>query len=116
MRRRRQPAPVAVSKRLAVIEEMTDDIYSIQFVLQILGFRTRSFSPQSSIADLMAFDPDLVVVDMMIPGRGGIRAIRQIRRTGNLAQVPILAIAAAAMEGTAEEILAAGGQEVLTKP
>lgn len=116
MRRRRQPAPTTMSKRLAVIEEMTDDIYSVQFVLQSLGFRTRSFSPRSSIAELVAFDPDLVIVDMMISGRGGYRAIRQIRRAGNLAQVPILAIAAAAMEGSAEEILAAGGQDVVTKP
>ena len=116
MRRRRPPVPAAELRRLAVIEERTDDIYSIQFVLQSLGFRTQSFSPRSSIADLLKFEPELIVVDMMIAGGGGYRAIRQIRRAEKLAQVPILAIAAAAMEGSAEEILAAGGQEVLTKP
>ncbi len=116
MRRRRARGPTPDSKRLAVIEEIADDIYSVQFVLQSLGFRTRSFSPRSSIADLMAFDPELIIVDMMISGGGGYRVIRQIRRAGNLARVPILAIAAAAMEGSAEEILAAGGQDVLTKP
>ena len=42
--------------------------------------------------------------------------IRQIRRAGNLDRVPILAIAAAAMEGSPAEILAAGGQAVVTKP
>lgn len=116
MRRRRPPAPTAESKRLAVIEETVDDIYSIQFVLQSLGFRTRSFSGRSSMAELMDFDPHLIVVDMMISGGGGYRVIRQIRRVGDLARVPILAIAAAAMEGSAEEILAAGGQAVVTKP
>lgn len=116
MRGRRPAVPAKESKRLAVIEEKTDDIYSIQFVLQSLGFQTRSFSPQSSIAELMGFEPELIVVDMMISGGGGYRVIRQIRRAGKLAQVPILAIAAAAMEGSAEEILAAGGQDVLTKP
>ena len=116
MRGRRAPVPTAESKRLAVIEEKTDDIYSVQFVLQSLGFRTRSFTPQSSIAELVGFEPELIVVDMMISGGGGFRVIRQIRRAGKLAQVPILAIAAAAMEGSAEEILAAGGQDVLTKP
>ena len=116
MRGRRPAVPARESKRLAVIEEKTDDIYSVQFVLQSLGFRTRSFSPQSSIAELIGFEPELIVVDMMISGGGGYRVIRQIRRAGKLAQVPILAIAAAAMEGSAEEILAAGGQDVLTKP
>ena len=116
MRRRRPRAPTAESKRLAVIEETTDDIYSIQFVLQSLGFRTRSFSPRSSMADLMGFGPDLIIVDMMISGGGGYRAIRQIRRAGNLDRVPILAIGAAAMEGSPEEILAAGAQEVVIKP
>ena len=116
MRRRRPRAPTAESKRLAVVEETTDDIYSIQFVLQSLGFRTQSFSPRSSMADLMGFGPDLIIVDMMISGGGGYRAIRQIRRAGNLDRVPILAIGAAAMEGSPEEILAAGGQEVVVKP
>ncbi|MCY3776029.1 MAG: response regulator [Candidatus Aminicenantes bacterium] len=116
MRRRRPRAPTAESKRLAVVEETTDDIYSIQFVLQSLGFRTQSFSPRSSMADLMGFGPDLIIVDMMISGGGGYRAIRQIRRAGNLDRVPILAIGAAAMEGSPEEILAAGGQEVVIKP
>ena len=116
MRRRRPRAPTAESKRLAVIEETTDDIYSIQFVLQSLGFRTRSFSPRSSMVDLMGFGPDVIIVDMMISGGGGYRVIRQIRRAGNLDRVPILAIGAAAMEGSPEEILAAGGQEVVTKP
>ncbi|MDE2927118.1 MAG: response regulator [Acidobacteriota bacterium] len=116
MRRRRPRAPTVESKRLAVIEEKTDDIYSIQFVLQSLGFRTQSFSPRSSLADLMGFRPDLIIVDMMISGGGGFRVIRQIRRAGNLDRVPILAIGAAAMEGSSEEILAAGGQEVVIKP
>ncbi len=116
MRRRRPRAPTVESKRLAVIEEKTDDIYSIQFVLQSLGFRTQSFSPRSSLADLMGFRPDLIIVDMMISGGGGYRVIRQIRRAGNLERVPILAIGAAAMEGSPEEILAAGGQEVVIKP
>ena len=116
MRRRRPRTPSPEWKRLAVIEEIADDIYSVQFVLQSLGFRTRSFSPQSSLAELMDFDPELIVVDMMISGGGGFRVIRQIRRAGILARVPILAIGAAAMEGSVEEILAAGGQDVLTKP
>lgn len=116
MRRRRPRAPTAESKRLAVVEEKTDDIYSIQFVLQSLGFRTKSFSPRSSLADLVGFRPDLIIVDMMISGGGGYRVIRQIRRAGNLDRVPILAIGAAAMEGSSEQILAAGGQEVVIKP
>ena len=116
MRRRRPRAPSPEWKRLAVIEEIADEIYSVQFVLQSLGFQTRSFSPQSSIAELLDFNPELIIVDMMISGGGGYRVIRQIRRAGILARVPILAIGAAAMEGSPEEILAAGGQDVLTKP
>ena len=116
MRRRRPRAPIVESKRLAVIEEMADDIYSVQFVLQSLGFSTRSFSPRSSIAELMNFNPDLIIVDMMISGGRGYRVIRQLRRAGNLVRVPILAIGAAAMEGSAEEVLDAGGQDVLIKP
>ncbi|MFQ5739106.1 MAG: response regulator [Acidobacteriota bacterium] len=105
-----------LDQRIAVVEETADNIYSVKFILQSLGYSVGSFSfkaPRLSL--LLEFEPQLVIVDMMIPERGAYDAIRRIRRS-RIGQVPILAITAEAMEGNDEEVFEAGGQDVLAKP
>ncbi len=107
--KRRQP-------RIAVIEETADNIYSIKFILQSLGYDVSSFSAESPFLQaLEAFTPRLVVVDMMIPNRVAFRAIREVKSSRSQ-DVPVLAITADAMEGNEEEVFAAGGQDILAKP
>ncbi|MDA2930013.1 response regulator [Acidobacteria bacterium AH-259-O06] len=103
-------------KQIAVIEEMVDNIYSIRFVLQSLGYNVRSFSSRGSYqSSLIEFAPNLIIIDMMIPDGEAYRVILSIRGS-DLKKVPILAITAEAMEGKEEDVYEAGGQDVLSKP
>ena len=116
---KKAPSPLRAARqdqRIAVIEEIVDDIYSVKFILQSLGYDVRSFSSTTSFLPLVAeFRPALIIVDMMIPDGGGYEAIRGIR-AGSTQEVPILAITAEAMEGKVEDVYQAGVQEVLDKP
>ncbi len=103
-------------KKIAVIEEVADNIYSIKFVLQSIGYEVASFSSHDSFeSSLMEFSPDLIVVDMMIAGGEGYGVIHELHRS-SLKKVPILAITAEAMEGKEEDVYKAGGQDTLSKP
>ena len=116
---KKAPSPLRAARqdqRIAVIEEIAADIYSVKFILQSLGYDVRSFSSTTSFLPLVAeFRPALIIVDMMIPDGGGYEAIRGIR-AGSTQEVPILAITAEAMEGKVEDVYQAGVQEVLDKP
>ncbi len=116
---KKTPSPLRAARQdqqIAVIEEIADDIYSVKFILQSLGYDVRSFSSTTPFQALVAeFQPGLIIVDMMIPSGGGYEAIRGLR-AGSLADVPILAITAEAMEGQLEDVYEAGGQSVLRKP
>lgn len=102
--------------RIAVVEEVADNIYSIKFILQSLGYDVSSFSYATGyISGLIEFSPHLILVDMMMPGRCGFLAIQDLKSC-ELKDIPVLAITADAMEGSVKEILTAGGQEVLGKP
>ncbi|MEE8585162.1 MAG: response regulator [Acidobacteriota bacterium] len=102
---------------LAVVEEVADDIYSIKFILQSLRYQVRSFSySQPFLEELVEFTPKMIIVDMMIPMGGGFDVIRHIRSHPELKQTPLLAITADAMEGKAEDVIKAGGQDYLAKP
>ncbi len=103
-------------KRIAVIEEVADNIYSMKFILQSIGYEVASFSSHDSYQlSLEDFFPDLIIVDMMIAGGAGFGVIRQLHKS-SLKKVPILAITAGAMEGKEEDVYEAGGQDALSKP
>lgn len=103
-------------KKIAVIEEVADNIYSIKFILQSIGYEVTSVSSRDSYQLMLKeFLPDLIIIDMMIAGGGGYEAILQLGKS-SLKKVPILAITAEAMEGKEEDVYQAGGQDTLCKP
>ena len=116
MPKRSKNQPRKIDFRIAVIEETADNIYSIKFVLQSLGYDVLSLSAASRyLQPLRQFSPQLVIVDMMIPGDGGYRVIEELRSHVSR-KLPVLAITAAAMKGGEEEVLEAGASDTLAKP
>jgi CheY-like chemotaxis protein len=60
--------------------------------------------------------PDLVLMDLYLPGINGLEAARQIRSGAGLRRIPIIALSAHAMEDDRAKALAAGCDEFETKP
>jgi two-component system response regulator MtrA len=60
--------------------------------------------------------PDLVVLDLMMPGMNGLDACRTIRADPELAQTPVILLTARAQSSDVEAGLAAGADDYITKP
>lgn len=69
-----------------------------------------------AVAMAKSESPDIIIMDIQMPGMDGLEAIRLIRADESIAAIPIIALTALAMEGDRERCLKAGANEYLAKP
>ncbi|WP_158442180.1 PAS domain S-box protein [Planktothrix agardhii] len=71
---------------------------------------------EEAVAMAKSESPDIIIMDIQMPGMDGLEAIGLIRADASIAAIPIIALTALAMEGDRERCLAAGANEYLAKP
>jgi PAS domain S-box-containing protein len=80
--------------------------------IQLLGAAT----PEAALELAPGFNPDLLLLDMHLPGSSGIELLGMLRDMDNLAEVPAIAVSADAMTDNRQRALASGFAAYLTKP
>jgi two-component system cell cycle response regulator DivK len=104
-------------ERVLVVEDNEMNMKLVRDVLQATGYRTLEAATGPRAVELAAeHAPDLVLMDIQLPGIDGVEALRRLRADGRTASIPVLALTAQAMHGDRERFLAAGFDGYLAKP
>jgi CheY-like chemotaxis protein len=102
---------------ILVVEDNELNLELVEFLLEEQGYEVRAARDAAAArTELQRQVPDLVLMDMDLPGTSGLELTAEIRSDKRLADVPVVALTAHAMRGDRERFLAGGCDDYLAKP
>lgn len=103
--------------KVLIVDDEPNIVLAIDFLLSQKGFQTeKAYNGMEALEKLKTFQPNVVVLDVMMPGMTGFEVARQIRITEGFANVQIVFLTA---KGTTKDKMQGysnGGDLYLTKP
>ena len=105
-------------RRILLVDDDMRTVFAVSNVLDDLGVEViTGKTGKESLDKISGFpDIDLILMDVMISGVDGYRAIRQIREVERYTNLPIIALTAKAMRGDRAKCIRAGADDYLAKP
>jgi len=105
------------SGKILLIEDTDAVILFVSDYLQSLGYSVIiAKDGTTGFAEAKLSQPDLILLDIQMPGMDGYEVTRQIREDPSLSRIPIIALTALAMQGDRERCLKAGMDDYISKP
>jgi len=103
--------------KILVVEDNALNLKLVRDVLRVAGFEVlEARSGEEGVALAREAHPDLVLMDLQLPGIGGAEALRLIREDPGSGRVPIVAVTAFAMKDDRERAYRDGFNGYLGKP
>jgi len=104
-------------KTILVIEDNKLNMKLVNGLITIGKYRMlEAVDAESGIQLIREQRPDLVLMDIQLPGMDGLSATKVIKEDPDLKDIPIVALTSFAMQGDEEKALAAGCTGYITKP
>ena len=102
---------------ILIVEDNQKNLKLVRDVLQFHGFRTlEAINGEEAVVMAREHLPDLVLMDIALPGIDGVEATRQLKADPSTAATPIVALTASVMETDRARFGAAGFAGLIAKP
>jgi two-component system, cell cycle response regulator DivK len=104
-------------KKILLVEDNEVNRRLAEFLLRSQGYQVREATTAQEALEILKVErPDLIIMDIQLPGMDGLEATKKIKEQPALANIPVLAVTSYAMKGDREKALAAGCVGYITKP
>ncbi len=106
-----------MSKRVLVVEDHEDNMRIMSDMLASAGYEViGAVTGVEGVAMAESHNPDLILMDIMLPGLDGYEATRRIKDNAALRHIPVIAITSYALDGEESRAEEAGCDAYFSKP
>jgi two-component system cell cycle response regulator DivK len=106
-----------MSKRILVIEDQEDNRRIVRDLLTSVGYEIiEAVTGEDGVTAAASHVPDLILMDIQLPGLDGYEATRRIRANAALRHIPIIAVTSYALSGDDVKAYEAGCDGYVSKP
>ncbi len=103
--------------RVLIVDDQAATVDLISASLRLLGHEPISaYNGEQALELLADHQPDVILLDMMMPGIDGLETLRRLRQTAGLDQVPVIVVSAGQEFDLQDRLQQAGGAALLPKP
>ncbi|SDT09216.1 two-component system, cell cycle response regulator DivK [Friedmanniella luteola] len=103
--------------RILVVEDHPLNMKLVRDVLAVAGYEVvEARTGEEALVAARRQPPDLVLMDLQLPGIDGTETLRRLRAAGGLGAVPVVAVSASAMQGDRSRVQEAGFDGFIGKP
>lgn len=105
-----------MTKRILLVDDEQDILDLLKYNLEAEGYETLTAANGLQALELAQSAPDLIILDVMLPGKDGWEVIRQLRQTENTKHIPVIFLTAKG--GEVDEVvgLELGADDYIIKP
>jgi CheY-like chemotaxis protein len=107
---------MSAQRKILIVD---DNELNLKLCCAILKDRYRVFTAaraEEALESAKRLLPDLILMDLQLPGIDGLTATRRLKSDPDLKAIPVIALTSFAMVGDREKALAAGCDEYISKP
>jgi len=106
-----------MSKRILVVEDQEDNRKIVRDLVTASGYEVvEATTGEEGLEGAARERPDLILMDIQLPGIDGYEVTRRIKANPDLRQIPIIAVTSFALSGDDKKAFAAGCDGYVTKP
>ena len=106
-----------MNKRILVVEDHETNRRILRDLLTIAGYElTEAVTGEEGVTLAETYLPDLILMDIQLPGLDGYEATRRIKKNPALRHIPIIAVTSYASSGDEEKAAEAGCETYVSKP
>ena len=110
-------ASIGLSGRILVVDDQESNLLVVSALLARHGYEVATAANgNEALAILQSQPPDLVLLDMLMPGMDGFELMAEIRRSGALAQLPVVFLTVAHDRDLLVRAFESGAVDYVTKP
>ncbi len=106
-----------MAKKVLIVDDEANIVISLEFLMEQAGYELRiAHNGQKALEQVAAFEPDLILLDVMMPNINGFDVCRRVRENPDWQNIKIIMLTAKGREVEMTKGLALGADAYITKP